>query len=48
MNNAENSPLLRSEKILAVSEDHILDTGLKDDGTHWAFLTGAVPAPDSI
>jgi len=44
----ENSPFLRSEEILAVGEDHILDTGLKDDGTHGAFLTGAVPAPDAI
>jgi len=48
MNNAEHSPFLRSEEILAVSEDHILDTRLKDDGAHWAFLAGAVPAPDSI
>jgi len=48
MNNAEHLPFFRSEEILAVSEDHILDTGLKDDGTHWAFLAGAVPPPDSI
>jgi len=48
VNNGENSPFLRGEEILAISENHILNTRLKDDRAHWALLAGAVPAPDPI
>jgi len=38
-------PFLRMEKVLAVIEDHLLDTGFEDNAAHGPLLPCTIPSP---
>lgn len=47
-NYTRHSPIFRAQEVFAIGQEHIFDSRLQHNGTHWPLLAGSIPPPTAI